>query len=171
MEADRHDDQVIGDALALVTVLDGDDDLLVTRVDRYRPPGERTVAARGVENRLGLLREHAPVGAREELAPVRLGQRGPVPRVGVPAVLLMALSPRVEDSAAGQDVDDRPLVCLAQQADHDRGRRLAAADDTGVHGYLPAERGPGQPVAPPVEHPRMLMRLAVDADRRAQLSA
>src|ERR1700748_1812368 len=35
MEADRHDDQVVGDALTLVTVLDGDDDLLVARVDLY----------------------------------------------------------------------------------------------------------------------------------------
>ena len=43
-EADRHDDQVISDTLALATVLDGDDDLLVARVDSYRPPGERTVS-------------------------------------------------------------------------------------------------------------------------------
>ena len=55
VEADRHDDQVIGDALALAALLDGDDDLLVARVDPYRPPGQRTVAAGRVENRLGLL--------------------------------------------------------------------------------------------------------------------
>ena len=49
MEADRHDDQVIGDALALVTVLDGDDDLLVTRVDRYRP-GRRELSEAEVQS-------------------------------------------------------------------------------------------------------------------------
>src|SRR5207248_10712289 len=67
VEADRHDDQVVGATLALVAILDGDNDLLVAGFDGYRPPGERAVAARGVENCLGLLREHAAVGALEEL--------------------------------------------------------------------------------------------------------
>src|SRR4249920_3502510 len=43
------------------------------------------------------------------------------------------LSPRVEGSAAGQNVDARPLVRLVQQVDHVRAGRLAAADDAGVH--------------------------------------
>ena len=38
VETDRHDDQVIGDALTLVTVLDGDDDLLIAGFDASRPP-------------------------------------------------------------------------------------------------------------------------------------
>src|SRR6266568_4132894 len=63
LEADRDDDEVVGDTLALAAVLDGDDDLPLAGVDRHCPPGERAKAARLVEDRLGLQREDAPVGA------------------------------------------------------------------------------------------------------------
>ena len=70
LEADRDHDEVVGDAVALAAVLDRDDYLPLACVDRGRPPGERAKAARGVQDRLGLLGEHAAVGALEELAPV-----------------------------------------------------------------------------------------------------
>src|SRR5215475_707033 len=70
LEADRDDDEVVGDTFALAAVLDRDDHLPLAGVDRRRPPGERAKAARGVQDRLGLLGEHAAVGALKELAPV-----------------------------------------------------------------------------------------------------
>src|SRR5260370_7696191 len=60
-------------------------------LDRCRSPGERAEAARLVQDRLGLQRDHPAVGAHQELAPVRLGQSGPVPGVGAQAVLPGAL--------------------------------------------------------------------------------
>jgi len=94
LETDRDNNEVIGDTLTLVAVLDRDDNLPIAGFDRRCPPGERAKAARLVENRLGLLREDAAVGALEELAPVRLGQPWPVARVGVEAVLVVAFPTR-----------------------------------------------------------------------------
>src|ERR1039457_183489 len=168
LEADRDDDEVTGDTLALGAVLDRDGNLPLTGVDHVCPPGERTKAVKLVENRFGLRREDATVGALEELAPVRLSQPRPVPRVGAKAVLVVALPPRIEDSAARQDVDRGALVRPLQQADDDRGCCLATADHTHALGHLPSERSLGQPVAAPVEHPRVLVWLASDADRRAR---
>ena len=53
LEADRDDHQVVGDVLALVSVLDRDGRLPLAGLDRHRPPGERAEAARLVEDRLG----------------------------------------------------------------------------------------------------------------------
>ena len=63
LEADRDDHQVVGDPLAFAAVLDGDDNLLLAGFDPHRPPGERTEAVRGVEDRLGL-REKTPRSVR-----------------------------------------------------------------------------------------------------------
>ena len=99
---------------------------------------------------------------------MRLGQLRPVAGIGVKAVLLIALAPRIKDPATGHHVDRRALVRLGQQADHDRCRRLAVADHAYVLGDLVWQRPFGQPVTAPVEHPRVLLRLAGDADRRAR---
>src|ERR1035437_866474 len=53
LEADRDDDEVIGDTLALGAALDRDDNLPLTGVDQDCPPGERTKAVKLVENRFG----------------------------------------------------------------------------------------------------------------------
>src|SRR5262245_57921646 len=92
VEPDRDDDQVVDDALPLVAVLDRDDDLSLSRLDRRRAPSESAKAAGLVEYRLGLQRDDAAVGALEELAPMRLGQPRPVGRVRVEAVLVVTLS-------------------------------------------------------------------------------
>ncbi len=63
LEADRDDHEVVGDTFALGAVLHRDDYLPLAGVDRHCPPGERAKAARLVEDRLGLQREDAPVGA------------------------------------------------------------------------------------------------------------
>src|SRR6266567_617014 len=168
LEADRDDNEVIGNPLALAAVLDRDHNLPLPGFDPHCPPGQRAKAARLIEHRLGLQREDAPVGALEELAPVRLSQAWPVTRIGVEAVLVVALPARIEDSAAGQDVDRRAPGRFLQQADDHRGCRLAAADHARTTGNLLAERSLGQPVAAPVVHARVLLRLAGDGDRRAR---
>src|SRR6185436_12111392 len=52
VEADRDDHQVVGDALALVAVLDRHDDLPISGVDLNRPSGKGAKSARLVEGRL-----------------------------------------------------------------------------------------------------------------------
>jgi len=54
VEADRDDHQVVGDALALVAVLDRHDDLPFSGVDLNRPSGKGAKSARLVEGRLRL---------------------------------------------------------------------------------------------------------------------
>src|SRR6185437_11955566 len=86
LEADRDHDEVVGDPLHLVT-----------RLDRRRPTGERAKATRLPKGRLGLQREDAAVSALQELATVPLRQAGPFSGVRVEAVLVVALTARVED--------------------------------------------------------------------------
>ena len=166
VEAARHDHQVIGDALALFPVAGGDHDLPRPGLDVQRPPGEGAEAVQLIEGRLGLDREHAPVGALEELAAVRFGQPGPVAWIGVETVLVEALAARVEDAAAGQHVDGRVPVALPGQGDHDPGGRLAAADDTDVPCPV-AQLTQVLPVTAAVQDQRMTGRLARYRDRRA----
>src|SRR5580704_11144231 len=170
VEADGDDDKVVGDALSLAAVLDRDDGLALARLDRHRAARECPVATRLVENRFGLLGKDAAVSTLDELAPVRLGQPRPVARIGEVAALVITLPAREQDTASGQDVNRRPLVRLGQQADDYRRRGLAAADDAEALRDVGPERSLRQPVAPPVENPRMLGRLAGDADRRPRAS-
>src|SRR5271165_4375459 len=87
--------------------------------------------------------------------------------VGEVAVLLVALPARIQEPAAGQDVDRRALRQPGQQADHDRRRRLAAADHAGGLRHPLLQRSLREPVATPVEHARVPFRLAGHADRRS----
>ena len=75
-----------------VVVGDGHYHVVLAGLDRGGPPGKRAEASRLVECRLGLQREDAAIGALQELTPVRLGQTRPLSRVGVKAVLLVALT-------------------------------------------------------------------------------
>src|SRR4029453_14272575 len=88
-------------------------------------------------------------------------------RSGVEAVLVVALSARIEDSAAGQDVDRRAAVRFLQEADDDRGRRFPPADPAPALGGLLLPGGVAEPVAAPVEHARVPLWLPRDCNRRA----
>ena len=160
VEADCNHHEVVGDSFALLAVLDGDDDLLLAGLDRRGSSGERAEATRLPESRFGPQREDAAIGSLEELSSMRLGQPRPLARIRVEAVLVVALAARVEDPAAGQHIDRRAFVRLLQETDHDRGRGLAASNHAHALGDLLVWRSVPQPVAVPVEHARMSVRLA-----------
>src|SRR5258708_10194211 len=61
VEADGHDHEVVGDALALAAVLDRDDNLAFSGLDRHGPPGDRPKPPSLVEDPLALPRENPPV--------------------------------------------------------------------------------------------------------------
>src|SRR4029077_5680846 len=97
VEADGDDDEVVGDTLPLVLVLDRDDDVSVARFDRRCPSGKCAEPPRVIEDRLGLPGTHTSGGPLEELAPMGLRQPRPVAGVGVEAVLVVALAARIEN--------------------------------------------------------------------------
>src|SRR5215831_17153282 len=166
IEADGHDNGVIRDALALIAVGDGHNHVVLARLDPGRPPSESVQAARLVEHRLSLQREDATIGAHQELTPVCLGQARPLPGVGVEAVLVVALTARVQDAASGQHVDRRVLVATLHQIDDHRRGSLATADDAGVQRALMFKLVRRQPVGPPVQDPGVITRLAGHGDDR-----
>jgi hypothetical protein len=98
---------------------------------------------------------------------VRLRQSWPLAGIGIETVLVVALTARIEDPAARQHVDSRARVRHLQEIDDDRSCGLAAADHAHALGDLLVLQPPTlEPVAAPVEHARVVVRLACDLDWR-----
>jgi hypothetical protein len=96
VEADRHHHPVEGQPFPALVVVDLHDDLGLDRLQVGDPPGQGADQPGPVEQLLDLDREHAPVGALEELAAVPLGQLPPAGGVGVGVhAFSVRLSPRV----------------------------------------------------------------------------
>jgi hypothetical protein len=117
---------------------------------------------------LDLDREHAPVGALEELAAVPLGQLPPAGGVGVRvhAVLGEALAARVEHAVVGDQCDHRPLRDQAEQGAGDRAGGLAAADHAHLDRPAGGEGLARRPEAAAVQDAGMAVGLPGYPDRR-----